>query len=453
VLTEAEKKLVRTYAAAGQDHVFRFVEELDGHGRQRLFEQAASIDLDEVATLVVAEPESDRRRQVGPPGTELVRIENTVDHRRLRRSARERGLAEMEAGRVAVVVAAGGQGTRLGSPAPKAMWPVGPASSKSLLQWHAEKVLYWARKFDRPIPFVIMVSEATRHATERFLRWHGHFGLDPTSVKLACQASLPPVDAHGKLLLAAKDQIATAPNGHGGTYRALGDAKLLDLFEDCGIRTLSYIQVDNPLIRPLDPVFIGFHLRRESLLSSKAVRKRDPSEKVGVFATIDGRSGILEYSELTEGQSKKANPDGQLTYGQANIAAHVIDVGFARRMADRGLPHHRARKKVPHLDQAGALVLPTEPNATKFETFLFDAIPLAERSLVLETRREEEFSPIKNAEGEDSPATARRDLVASFRRWMEGAHVTVPEGALEIAPTEAPEEYEYRVGRDLSGDR
>ena len=447
------ESVIQAFEAVDQGHVFRFLDRLNPQQREALLKQALSVDLDEVLALYKASDEPAAHRDVGPPGNELIRRESSDDHRRLRRSARERGEEEVSAGHVAVVVAAGGQGTRLGSPAPKGMWPCGPATGKSLLQWHAEKTLFWAQKFGRPIPFILMVSEATRDATQRFLRWHKYFGLDPTWVKLACQGSLPSVDAAGKLILSAPDRIAMSPNGHGGLYRALRDSKLLDLLSDCGVRTLSYVQVDNPLILPIDPVFLGFHLRRESLISSKAVRKTDPSERVGVFATVNGRSAILEYSELTEAQSKRADPDGALTYGMGSIAAHCIDLEFALRMADEGLPIHRAHKKVPYVNEQGDAIIPTEPNATKYETFLFDAIPLAARSLVMETPRRAEFSPIKNAEGNDSPATARQDIEASFRRWMEGIGKPVPSGALEIPPLTAPDEYMYRVANGRSGDR
>jgi UDP-N-acetylglucosamine/UDP-N-acetylgalactosamine diphosphorylase len=214
------------------------------------------------------------------------------------------------------------------------------------------------------------------------------------------------------------------------------------------------VQVDNPLILPVDPVFLGYHLRRESLFSSKSVRKTDPSERVGVFARVDGRSAILEYSELTPTQASRCEADGSLAFAQGNIAAHCIDLGFARRMADTALPVHRARKRVPYVDASGIARSPDTPNATKFETFLFDALPLADRSLVLETRREDEFSPIKNAEGSDSPATARRDLEGAFRRFMAGIGAPAPTvGAVEIPPLTAPDEYEFRVHNGRPGDR
>jgi len=246
------------------------------------------------------------------------------------------------------------------------------------------------------------------------------------------------------MLLETPSRIARSPNGHGGLFAALASSKLLDLLDDHGVRTLSYVQIDNPLIRAVDPAFIGFHVRRGSQISSKSVAKRDASEKVGVFARVGGRPAIVEYTELTEAQSRAVAADGSLVFGHANIAAHCIDVAFARRIAAEGLPVHRAKKKVPHVDASGRATSPDKPNATKFESFLFDAIPRAERSLVVETSRAEEFSPIKQNEGADSPDTARADLIAMFRGWHERAGLTCPAGAVEVDPSKAPDEAAFR---------
>jgi UDP-N-acetylglucosamine/UDP-N-acetylgalactosamine diphosphorylase len=440
-LSAEDRALIERFEAAGQGQVFRFLPKLPPADARALLAQARTIDLALIAKLGKLGDEA-AHGAVEPPGDELLRL----DAARAKRSeAEKRGIEELAAGRVAVVVAAGGQGTRLGSAAPKGLWPVGPTSGKPLFQWQAEKVLYWARRLKRPIPYFVMVSEATQRATEDAFRWHGHFGLDATWVRLACQGSLPPLDDAGKLILEKPSRIATAPNGHGGLFAALRDAKLLDLLTDHGVRTLSYVQIDNPLIRTIDPAFIGFHVLAGADVSSKSVAKTNPDERVGVFARVGGKPAIVEYSELTAEQSRERAADGSLRFGQANIAAHCLDLDFARRMADEGLPVHRARKKVPFVDAAGAVVQPDKPNATKFESFLFDAIPRASRSVVLETTRADEFSPIKQNVGADSPDKARADLIALFRGWHERAGVPAPEGALEVDPSRAPDEAAFRL--------
>jgi UDP-N-acetylglucosamine/UDP-N-acetylgalactosamine diphosphorylase len=440
-LSADDKALVARYEAAGQGHVFRFLPRLSDVERGSLLAQARGIDVDVVAGLAALHDPSAKTGAVEPPGDELLPLASALAGRA---DAHARGVEELRAGRVAVVVAAGGQGTRLGSTAPKGLWPVGPTSGKTLFQWHGDKVAFWAREIRRPIPFVVMVSEATQRATEDALRWYGHFGLDASWVRTPCQGSLPPLDDAGRMLLETPSRIARSPNGHGGLFAALVSSKLLDLFEDHGVRTLAYVQIDNPLIRTVDPAFIGFHVGRGSRISSKSVAKRDASEKVGVFARVGGRPSIVEYTELTDAQSRASAADGSLVFGQANIAAHCVDVAFARRIAAEGLPVHRARKKVPFVDVDGRVVSPEKPNATKFESFLFDAIPRAERSLVVETTRAEEFSPIKQNEGVDSPETARADLIAMFRGWHERAGLPCPDGAVEVDPSKAPDETVFR---------
>jgi UDP-N-acetylglucosamine/UDP-N-acetylgalactosamine diphosphorylase len=289
-----------------------------------------------------------------------------------------------------------------------------------------------------------MVSDATDQATRDFFAANDRFGLAEDDVHFVRQSSLPPLDAGGRLLLASRSSISMAPNGHGGLYAALVDGGVLDVLEQRGVRILSYIQIDNPLVRPVDPTFVGFHRRAESLISSKSVMKRHPGEKAGVFGRVDGSVSILEYSELSDRQAHEVNEDGQLTFGQGSIAAHCIDLGFARQVAADGLPYHRALKKVAFVDPSGELVQPDGPNATKFEMFLFDAIPRAARALVLETPREEEFAPIKNATGEDSPATCREALISQFRTWHRNAQLPVPDGPIEVDPLEAPDERTFQ---------
>ena len=447
VRSSDDRALIARFETAGQGHVFRFLGSLAPADARALLAQAATIDLGTVRELAAKGSEA-APAGIEPPGEELLRLAAADDGRA---GALARGIEEIRAGRVAVVVAAGGQGTRLGSAAPKGLWPVGPASGKTLFQWHADKVVYWQRRLGRPIPFVIMVSEATQRATDEALRWHGFFGLDPTWVRTPCQGALPALDDDGRLLLETRSRIAMAPNGHGGLFAALAGAKLLDLYADHGVRTLCYVQIDNPLVKTLDPAFVGFHALRGSQFSSKSVAKRDASEKVGVFGRAGGRPAVIEYSELTAEQAKATAGDGSLLFGQGSIAAHCIDLEFARRMAGEGLPVHRARKKVPFVGADGNHVEPASPNATKFESFLFDAIPRAERSLVLETRRAEEFSPIKANTGADSPDTARADLLALFRGWHERARVALPRGAVEVDPSKAPDEAAFRRLHGLPG--
>ena len=219
-----------------------------------------------------------------------------------------------------------------------------------------------------------------------------------------------------------------------------------------GVRTIFTFQVDNPLARVCRPEVLGHHVLAGADMASVVVRKISAEEKMGVIARVDGRTGVVEYSDLPDALAQERDAEGELVYWAGSIAVHCIEVGFARRLTEGGLklPYHHAVKKVPYVDADGRAVEPSEPNAVKFETFLFDALPSAERTVTVEAAREVEFSPIKNAEGSDSPASARRDLNRLYTRWLEAAGVSVPRDAdgepvdLEIDPRVALED------RDLS---
>ena len=214
-----------------------------------------------------------------------------------------------------------------------------------------------------------------------------------------------------------------------------------------GVRTIFTFQVDNPLARVCRRELLGHHVLAEAEMASVVVRKTSAAEKMGVIARVDGRTTVVEYSDLPDELANQRDADGELVYWAGSIAVHCLEVDFARRLTDGGLrlPYHHAIKRVPHIDVDGRLVEPEAPNAVKFETFLFDALPSAVRTVTVEAAREDEFSPIKNADGADSPATARRDLNRLYARWLEAAGVSVPRDAhgepvdLEIDPRVALE--------------
>jgi UDP-N-acetylglucosamine/UDP-N-acetylgalactosamine diphosphorylase len=291
-----------------------------------------------------------------------------------------------------------------------------------------------------------MTSHANHDATEAFFKAHAHFGLDPARVHFFRQGRMPAVDLNGKILLETTASIAMSPDGHGGSLRALARGGALDLMDREGIDTLSYFQVDNPLVRGIDPAFIGWHLLRGSEMSSKMVPKAYAAEKVGHFCVQNGRLIVVEYSDLPKTLQDETDPaTGRLRYLAGSIAIHILDTKFIRRVAAGGsglaLPFHRADKKIPTVDAAGAPVKPEKPNGVKFEMFVFDAVPFAKNAFVIETRRADDFSPVKNAEGLDSPKTCRDDQLRQFARWLKAGGAALatdstglPSVTVEVSP-------------------
>jgi UDP-N-acetylglucosamine/UDP-N-acetylgalactosamine diphosphorylase len=334
------------------------------------------------------------------------------------------------------------------------MFPIGPVTKKSLFQIHAEKVLALRRRYGAAIPLLVMTSPATHDDTVAFFAQHHSFGLPPSEVIFFRQGSMPALDlATGKLLMESPGQLSLSPNGHGGTLLALADAGLFDSLRKRGVRHLFYFQVDNPLVHVADPMFLGQHLQARAEVSTKAIAKNGPLDKLGNLVLVDGRCAMIEYSDLPESLARQTDDTGQLRIRIGNPAIHIFDLDFLRRAAtgDLRIPFHIARKKVSHIDQHGQRVEPKTENALKFEMFIFDVLPRAERWTVIETDRQTEFHPVKNATGSDSPADVQQAMSNVFGGWLERAGVSVPRQdngdvavALEISPLFALEPDDLR---------
>ena len=284
-----------------------------------------------------------------------------------------------------------------------------------------------------------MTSEATDDATRSAFAEAGHFGLPARDVFFLRQGMVTSFDFDGKLILERPDRIFVNPDGHGGSLTALLASGALDDMERRGITTIFYYQVDNPMIEIGDPVLLGFHAQAGAEFSCKSLRKREPGEKMGVFARIDGRIGVVEYTEITPEQRDARDANGRLLFDAANLAVHVFDVEFVRSVAaeaDRWLPWHASAKKIPTIDASGAPLEPAQPNGLKLERFVFDALRAAQTVCIVEAARDE-YGPVKNASGSDSPQSSRRALSAHYRRWIEAAGLRAPGPAQEIEIDEA----------------
>jgi UDP-N-acetylglucosamine/UDP-N-acetylgalactosamine diphosphorylase len=449
-LTPDQSAAVERCAAAGQETPFRFWEQLDAAGRARLAGQLATIDFRGLGRLV------DELVIGGPKPVEVDPAEvRPAPVARLPRTGAERAEAQhlsrigeeaLRAGRVAVLTVAGGQGTRLGFDGPKGCYVMGPITGRTLFRHHAEKVLALSRRYRAAIPWLVMTNPANFAAIADYLSGEDYFGLPADGAHVFRQGMMPAVDPQGRLILSAPDTLAMSPNGHGGTVAALRDSGLLEELGSRGVDALFYFQVDNPLVDVADPVFVGRHLEAGSEMSLKVVAKRDAAEKVGVVVERSGRLEVIEYSDLPAEVAGLTDERGELLHWAGSIAIHVFSVDFLRRVAREGggLPYHRADKKVPYAGEDGATVQPEESNGVKFESFIFDALPMAERSLVVECAREREFAPVKNATGVDSAESCRRMLVGEWARWIELAGGHVPrradggvDGRVEISPLHA----------------
>jgi UDP-N-acetylglucosamine/UDP-N-acetylgalactosamine diphosphorylase len=441
-----------------QQHLLQFWHELSVTQRQRLASQIAEIDLDLMRRLATAdggheEWQSVLARAESPPAFRLGESDQAFSRPQARQAA-EQLLAD---GRVGAILVAGGQGTRLGYPHPKGMYRIGPVSQRSLFQMHIEQLRAVALRYGRPVPLFLMTSPATHDETIEFLERHERFGLAAEDLHVFCQGTMPAIDDQGRLLLEAKDQVFLSPDGHGGMLAALVRSGGLARAQQLGLEALFYFQVDNPLVSICDRELVGFHALADSDMSTLVVAKQAPTDKVGNVVSVDGRLMVVEYSDLPAEAAARRDAQGGLLFWAGSIAVHVFRVDFLRRAAGlaEALPFHRARKKVPYVNQHGALVSPPEANATKFEKFIFDLMPLARNAIVVEGDAREIFAPLKNASGapSDTPETTRTALSQRAARWLREAGGALNEGVvLEISPFVALDAEQLR-GEIAAGTR
>jgi UDP-N-acetylglucosamine/UDP-N-acetylgalactosamine diphosphorylase len=415
----------------GQGHLLAFWEELDHPERAQLLDDLEQVDLKQCRSLidqfVLNRPKFPVPDRLIPP--DVLPATPTPEQQSFYDKARETGARAIRSGQVAAFTVAGGQGTRLGYDGPKGGFGISPVRSACLFQLFAEQLLGTERRFGHRPHWYVMTSPANHAATIDVFQEHDYFGLGEDDLTLFPQGQMPAFLSNGKIALAEKHRLALGPDGHGGSLRALARSGALEDMRQRGIEHISYFQVDNPLVKVIDPLFVGLHVETGSEMSSKAVTKAHDLERVGNFCLADGRLTVIEYSDLPDELAHEKNPDGTRRFDAGSIAIHVLNRGFVERLTATGttrLPWHRAEKKLTIVDQTGRKVAPAAPNVVKLEMFVFDAIPLARNPLVLYTPRQEEFSPVKNSEGTDSPATARRDLVRRAAGWLETCGCRIP---------------------------
>jgi len=423
--------LRENYEKAGQGQVFRFWDCLNEEQQTRLAAQLAEVDLAEIDRLVKTLVKGNGAVEVDFEGLQpapCIPLPTKGGDAHLWQKARETGEEALRAGRVAAFTVAGGQGTRLGFDGPKGTFPVTPVRKASLFQVFAEKIRCAGETYGVAIPWFIMTSRLNHEATVSFFRENDFFGLEGNDVIFFSQGMMPAVDFDGKLLLESPDSLALSPDGHGGSLRALVRSGATATMAERGIDIISYFQVDNPLVRAIDPAFVGFHLIENSEMSSKMIPKAYPGEKVGHFTLLNGKLTVIEYSDLPSELAEEREPNGDLRFRAGSIAIHVFSRAFVEKMGSGqgALPMHRADKKIGVAGEDGKTRKPDSPNGIKFEMFVFDALPGAGNPIVIETAREEDFSPVKNAEGLDSPETCRRDLLRQYARWLEDLGIEVP---------------------------
>ncbi|XP_044253377.1 UDP-N-acetylhexosamine pyrophosphorylase-like protein 1 [Tribolium madens] len=440
-------KIERKLKQLDQSHLLQFFYTFSDEEKKNFLQHLQSLDLDASTKLF---QRAKNFLDVAPDTEDMKPIphsqfesEEGCDSETLEKY-RTRGLEAIGAGEVGVLLLAGGQGTRLGVTYPKGMYSVGLPSGKTIFQIQAERirrVQHLAKKYTGKagkVTWYIMTSGPTDEMTETFLKSHNSFGLDPENVVLFKQGLLPCFDFDGKIILEAPNLVALAPDGNGGIYRALNVNGILDDMRRRGVKYIHAHSVDNILTKVADPVFIGYFIEKGGDCAAKVVKKAGPTEAVGVVCQINGRFQVVEYSEISEEKAHLRDEEGNLVYSAGNICNHLFTTAFLQRVSDEfdeELKLHVAKKKIPFVDDNGKTITPEKPNGIKIEKFIFDVFPFSDRFVTWEVPRKSEFSAMKNTDsvGKDCPFTARQDLLALHRTYIEKAGGVVS-AEVEISP-------------------
>ena len=428
-------QLLRQITAAGQEHLLKFFDELSDAEQKSFIDTLSGQDWELLPALIkkyVLEKGSFALPEDLLPAPFFPLVPRNAEEADYYAQADIAGARALSAGAVAAITVAGGQGRRLGFEGPKGTYPIAPVSGKTLFQYFAEAIASASRKYNTSLHWYIMTSVINDKATRDFFAENDYFGLGPDRVHFFTQGFMPAIGYDGKLLMADKGSLALSPDGHGGTLLALRKNGMLDDMKARGIEYLSYFQVDNPLVPVVDKRFIGLHILEGSEMSAITLTKTNAHEKVGNFCMSANKLHVIEYSDLPEELAVATDENGKLKFIAGSPAIHVISRAFVERLTVGGrleLDWHRADKKIKCIDANGKPVEPESPNGVKLESFIFDALKLAGKTMIFEADRKEEFAPTKNATGVDSVESCRLMMIDRDARRLERCGVKIPRNA------------------------
>ena len=397
------KQILKKY---NQEHLLICYDKLSTEDKEELIKQILNINFEQILELY-----EKTKQKINFKDSKIEPI-SYIDKSKLetkqKEELEEQGIQIIKQGKYAVVTMAGGQGTRLGHKAPKGTFEIGKDIHKSLFEALSDTIKEAQNKYKANIPWYIMTSRENNIDTVNFFEEHNYFGINKQDIKFFIQGQLPMIGTDGKILLNDKGMIKEAADGHGGIFEAMSKSGILEDMKQKGIEWIFIAGVDNVLAGMVDPILAGLAIKRKCLAAGKSVVKNDPKEKVGVFCKKNNKPNVIEYTEITNEMAEAIDQNGELLYGESHILCNLFNIKALEQIAKNKLPYHSAFKKAKYINEEGKLIEPTEPNAYKYEAFIFDAFERLEDMAIMRVKREEEFAPVKNADGVDSPETATK---------------------------------------------
>ena len=318
------------------------------------------------------------------------------------------GTDKIKAGKLAVVTMAGGQGTRLGHSGPKGTYTLNVGKEMSLFEILCKTLKEAKEKYGVYVHWYIMTSNQNNKETVEFFEKNNYFNYPKEKVTFFIQGELPMVGLDGKLLVDENGFVKLASDGHGGVFESMDKSGVLEQMKNEGIEWVFVGGVDNVLVKMVDNTLIGLAESKNCLAAGKSLIKANAKEKVGVFCKRDGKPSVIEYSEISDELAELEDENGELVYSESHILCNMFNIKRLEMISKNKLPYHVAKKKANYMNEKGELITAKEPNAYKFESFIFDAFTSLDSMVIMRVKREEEFAPVKNAEGVDSPETATK---------------------------------------------
>ena len=400
-----------------QGHLLQFYDELTEEEKESLLNQIEQIDFDLIKELY---KKAQTKSDLGENKLEPVQCTVKEDLNEEELSYYQKlGDEVISSGKYAVVIMAGGQGTRLGHEGPKGTYDMGLPSGKSLFEILCDGLISANKKYNVVIPWYIMTSKENDHDTRMFFEKANYFGYPKEEIKFFIQGELPMISVDGKILLENKGLIKVGADGHGGIFNAMIRNNVLAEMKDKGIEWIFTAGIDNPLLKIVDPILVGLSLDKKVSAASRTLVKNSPTEKVGVFCKRNGRPAVIEYIFMPEELANLTDENGQLVYSESHVMFNMFHISIMEEISKTALPYYAAFKATDYLNENGEIAIADKPNAYKFESFIFDAFSMLDDMALLRVKREDEFAPIKNKEGVDSPETARELYINYMNRIGE----------------------------------